>query len=214
MKIAILGGSFNPIHLGHLAVADEVCTSLGYEKVLFVPSFVPPHKQMNNQISAYDRAKMVELACEDDERFELEDCEIQRGGTSWTYDTICFLEKKYSPKEKIGLIIGTDLFSTFHLWNHAKELSEKCQLILAERPFQNQNKDFQNKALGKYAEFENQKQDKTFFKDAIILNNKMLPISSTEIRERVMKKSAFRYLVPSKVFKYIIKGNLYGRFSN
>ena len=118
MKVAVLGGSFNPVHIGHLALADEICVSLGYDKVLFVPVFSPPHKTMNEALPPEKRTEMVELACQDDPRFKMEPCEIQRGGVSYTYDTICFIEEKYKP-EKIGLVIGRDLFSTFHLWKNA-----------------------------------------------------------------------------------------------
>ena len=96
MKIAVLGGSFNPIHVGHLVLADEVCSTLGYDRVLFIPAFVPPHKEMTGGFSARDRLEMTRLACEGDERFETESCEIDRGGVSYTYDTICYLEEKYS----------------------------------------------------------------------------------------------------------------------
>lgn len=215
MKIAVLGGSFNPIHIGHLALADEICVSLGYDKVLFVPVFSPPHKNMNGALPPEKRAKMVELACQDDPRFEIEPCEIQRGGISYTYDTVCFIEEKYKP-EKIGLVIGRDLFSTFHLWNNVSLLVEKCELILAERPFQTEDKNFKNKATGKYsqaddcAEKEFRIEDEPLFKNAVFLKNEPLAVSSTSIRFRAANKMAFQYLVPSKVFKYIIDGNLYG----
>ena len=78
----------------HCCLADEICVSLGYDKVLFVPVFSPPHKNMNGALPPEKRAKMVELACQDDPRFEIEPCEIQRGGISYTYDTVCFIEEK------------------------------------------------------------------------------------------------------------------------
>ncbi|MBQ0039005.1 MAG: nicotinate (nicotinamide) nucleotide adenylyltransferase [Treponema sp.] len=219
MKIAVLGGSFNPVHIGHLALADQVCTSLGYDKVLFVPAAAAPHKTMACQISAETRAHMVGLAIEDDPRFALELCEIERGGTSYTWDTICHLEEKYkdSLEGKIGLIIGRDQFATFHLWRNAKELSEKCTLILGERPIQNEDKDFTNKATGSYGEYSGSDlekfniADEVLFKDAVFLDNEPLAVSSTGIRSRAAGGKAFRYLVPAKVFKYIIDGNIYGK---
>lgn len=218
MKIAVLGGSFNPVHIGHMALADEVCVSLGYDKVLFVPAYAPPHKQMNGTIDAAIRAKMIELACENDPRFELEPCEIERGGISYTYDTICLLEEKYRAclTGKIALILGRDLLPAFHLWQNASQLAEKCSLILAERPYQKEDKAFSNKAAGEYAEFEHaayggfDPAQEPLFKDAVRLKNEPLNISSTIIRMRIFRKMAFRYLVPSEVFKYISEGNLYG----
>lgn len=220
MKIAVFGGSFNPIHIGHLALADEVCRSLGYDKVLFVPAFHAPHKESACPVSAEVRAAMVGLAVEDDSRFELELCEIERGGTSYTWDTVCHLEKKYGDllEGNLGLIIGRDQFASFHLWKNADELSRKCTLILGERPLQLEDDAFKNKATGDYGTFtadvqaEFKIQDEPLFKDALFLKNELLAVSSTSIRSRAARGQAYRYLVPEKVFKYINDGNLYGKY--
>ena len=208
MKIAVLGGSFNPIHVGHLVLADEVCSTLGYDRVLFVPAFVPPHKEMNGGFSAQDRLEMTRLACEGDERFEAESCEIDRGGVSYTYDTICYLEEKYSTEleGKIGLIMGNDLLPGFHLWHKAKELSEKCQLILALRPDGDSHSGNSNKPKGDYANLDSNfdASREELFKGALHMDNPLLEISSTEIRTRIADGRSIRYLVPSLVFKYIM----------
>lgn len=239
MKIAVLGGSFNPIHIGHLALADEVCTSLFYDKVIFVPSLNSPHKEMNCALPAKERLKMVKLACKNDRRFIVEDCEILRGGVSYTYQTLEFLEKKYKNvlSEKLGLILGSDLFSGFHLWKNAEEISEKATLILAKRPLENfefenpqlksqnsqlnsqnsqlSHQNHQNKALGDYAKLAEQKnsdfnvKNEPLFKNAIFLENPLIPVSSTEIRARISEGKAFKYLVENKVFKYIKKKGFY-----
>lgn len=255
LKIAVLGGSFNPIHIGHLALADEVCTSLHYDKVIFVPSLNSPHKEMNCALLPSERLKMVRLSCKGDSRFLVEDCEILRGGVSYTYQTLEFLEKKYKNllSEKLGLILGSDLFSGFHLWKNAQEISEKATLILARRPletqeFENQHivspdsqlnsqnfatnqqlnqqevqsqnhqnhlKLHQNKALGEYAKLAEQKnsdfdvKNEVLFKNAIFLENPLIPVSSTEIRTRISEGKAFKYLVENKVFKYIKKKGFY-----
>lgn len=216
MKLAVLGGSFNPVHVGHLALADEVCVSLGFDKVLFVPTYTPPHKRMNGMLPPETRAKMLSFALEDDDRFILELCEIERKGISYTYDTVRYIEEKYTPKGKVGLVIGRDLFASFHLWKNAHELACCCDIILAERPFMDEGGSFQNEALGEYA---NVKQDvlesfdvrsEPLFKNALLLKNEPLQVSSTQIRSRVAKKAAFKYLVPSKVFNYIVEGGFYG----
>lgn len=239
MKIAVLGGSFNPIHIGHLALADEVCTSLFYDKVIFVPSLNSPHKEMNCALPAKERLKMVKLACKNDTRFIVEDCEILRGGVSYTYQTLEFLEKKYKNllSEKLGLILGSDLFSGFHLWKNAEEISKKANLILAKRPLENfefenpllnsqnlhlssqnfqlSHQNHQNKALGDYAKLSEQKNSdfdvkcEPLFKNAIFLENPLIPVSSTEIRARISEGKSFKYLVENKVFKYIKKKGFY-----
>ena len=251
MKIAVLGGSFNPIHVGHLALADDVCKTLGYDKVLFIPALNPPHKEMNDAASAKDRLGMVQAACEDDDRFEAEGCELERGGVSYTYDTICYLEEKYRGQleGKIGLIMGSDLLEKFHFWHRAEELAEKCDLILARRPEVQENDQFSNKAIGAFAmnheatsssgsadtrtapetsssvspaidrfaagntglaEPTYHPLEDPLFEHALIIENPLLSISSTDIRSRIAEGKSFKYLVPSAVFKYISNGKLYG----
>lgn len=222
MKIAMFGGSFNPVHLGHLALADSVCTSLGYDKVLFVPLFCAPHKESSFGISNDKRLKLLELAIKDDERFALEKCEIEREGTSYTFDTVTFLEKKYESvlEGKIGVILGSDLVEDFHHWYRAEELAEKCDLILARRPlketFQGE-KSFSSKAIGNF--FHEKKEDfkikeidqleKNFSFPHKSVSNMELTISSSAIRMACKNNLPWRYLVTKEVFDYIKENNLY-----
>lgn len=212
MKIAVFGGSFNPVHMGHLALADDVCLSLGYDKVLFVPAFIPPHKKMEVELPTQCRLEMLSLALEGDERFEVEDCEIVRGGTSYTYDTVEYIMKKYAGtlEGKPGLIMGSDLFSGFHLWHRAGELSSMCDLILARRHEVRSS----NAAKGDFALAEADRdfdpRNEKLFSRAFFLNNPFVDLSSGEIRERVRSGKSFRYLVGEKVFKYIVSRGLYG----
>jgi len=213
MKIAILGGSFNPIHIGHLALADDVCVTLGYDKILFVPALNPPHKEMNDAASAQDRLAMVRDACKGDSRFAAEDCEIVRGGVSYTYDTVCCLEQKYRGQldGKIGLIIGSDLTAEFHLWHNAAELANKCDLILARRPAVSGEGSFSNKPIGAYGMHPVAAcESEPLFAHARTIENPLLSISSTDIRGRIAQGKSFAYLVPSAVLKYIRTGKLYG----
>ena len=227
MKIAVLGGSFNPIHIGHLALADSVCVDKGYDKVIFIPTFIAPHKNFSDieNVTTEDRLNMVRLACESDSRFLVDSCEIDRGGTSYTFDTICFLEQKYKDvlDEKIGLIMGDDLLPGFHLWHKAEEIAKKCTLILAKRP-QGEKTDVksmhENTAKGDYGKVahatvdENGKvifdvKSEPLFSNAVFLSNPELKLSSTDIRNRIACHKAFKYLVPDSVFKYIIESNIY-----
>ncbi len=211
MKIAILGGAFNPIHLGHLALADDVCIELGYDRIIFVPSYISPHKEIKNPLSAQKRLAMVKKACAKDKRFFVEDCEIKRQGTSYTYDTISFLEKKYKNllDDKIGIIMGEDLHKTFHLWYKAEELAQKCTLILAQRPVSSVSSHFKNVPKQEYKNATDCGSEE-LFRNAVRINNPLISISSSEIRERAALFKSFKYLVPESVFKYITKGNLYG----
>ena len=202
MRLAMLGGSFNPIHIGHLLLADEVCHRLGYDKVLFVPVNIPPHKDLAEGASSQQRLEMIQLAIEGNPRFAVETCELERGGISYTYDTIQYLGKKYSHQleGKLGLIMGDDLVEGFEEWGHYQELPELADIVLARRICWDgtQRKDFP------YPHRE--------------LENGILPVSSSQIRAAGAASdgngSSWRYLVPESVYRYIIERKLYGCTEN
>jgi nicotinate-nucleotide adenylyltransferase len=215
VKIAMLGGSFNPIHIGHLILADSVCKNLGYDKILFVPTANPPHKELSCDIAASDRFEMTRLAVLDDERFEAEGCEIERGGVSYTYDTICFLEQKYASvlTGKIGLVMGEDLIADYDKWYRAPELAQKADLILAVRPKDSELKaEFQNSPTEKYGKKPMQGVNRENFPfPHKIVENPRIELSSSEIRQKIAEDGTWRYLVSERVFEYIIERNLYAK---
>ena len=213
MKIAMLGGSFNPIHIGHLILADSVCKKLGYDKILFVPTYCPPHKEMSGKVASDERFEMVRLATEGDCRFEAEDCELRRGGVSYTWDTICYLEKKYESvlDGKIGLVFGEDLLCDFDKWEKSSELAKKADLILASRPNESfLKKEFQNSPTEKYGKnpMKGVTRDNFPYPHKIVENPK-IEISSSEIRQAIAENGSWRYLVPAAVFGYIEEKGLY-----
>lgn len=228
MKIAILGGSFNPVHNGHLELARCARENMGYDKVLFVPTKTPPHKESDFGITDGQRIMMLKLAVENIDYIDVELCEIERGGVNYTFDTVTFLMEKYhsflceNEKEgkpsKIGVILGTDLFSTFHLWHRAKELSEIADLILAHR-MRKENfkgeKAFSKPATGGYAEAKN---DESKTEDQLlsefpfphkVMKNIEIVASSSAIRMAQSKELDFSNLVPKKVFDFIKKEKLW-----
>ncbi|MBR4631645.1 MAG: nicotinate (nicotinamide) nucleotide adenylyltransferase [Treponema sp.] len=214
MKIAILGGSYNPIHIGHLILADSVCTELGYDKILFVPTFKPPHKELSDKVSSSDRLEMVRAAVRGDDRFVAESCEIDRGGISYTWDTVCFLEEKYKDvlTGKIGVIFGEDLLPDYDKWEHSAELAEKADLILACRPESSEdNGKFCNAPTEKYGKnpMVGVTRENFPYPHKIVMNPKM-EISSSEIRRKIAERGAWRYLVAEGVFEYILEKKLYG----
>lgn len=232
MKIAILGGSFNPVHMGHIVLADSVCSELGYDKVLFVPALTPPHKEMGQAASPQDRLAMVQAAVACDTRFEAEPCEIERGGISYTYDTVLYLQKKYEGRltAKIGVVLGTDLYADYDKWNHAEELSRTADLILARRPSDKDNcpdceecsamQDAESKAglsvsvenhpVGAYNHPQTLLAENKFAYPHKTLVNPELDISSTDIRARIASGKQWSSLVPEPVFHYIVERSLYG----
>lgn len=219
MRLAIYGGSFNPVHYGHLAMADEAL-SLGYDKLLFVPTFISPHKQLSASVSPSSRLAMLEAAITGNPKFEIEPCEIQRGGVSYTIDTVRFLLEKYRGRVdgKLGLVMGQEIAAEFHKWKEAEQVAAFCDLIIASRQNVGERKFFSsaNKPRGDYvggvdASGQFMGVDKSRFawpyKE---LKNVIVPISSTEIRSRIAQGKSWRYLVPQSVYEYIVANRLYG----
>ena len=221
MKVAILGGTFNPLHIAHCMLAETVVKELGFDKVLFVPANIPPHKEIKYAVSAEDRLNMVREFCESSsldgiQHFFCEDCEIVRQGISYTYDTVCFILEKYKNEidGKPALILGEESASQFNKWHEAEKLAALVDFIIARRhPDANgiDVKDFSNKPASSYAEdYASGDFRKSFSYPYTLLENPIFPVSSTEIRSRAASGKAFRYLVPSSVFYYIKEHKLYG----
>lgn len=192
MKLAVLGGSFNPPHIGHLALAEDVRITFGYDKILFIPVHVPPHKQLASGASDEDRLNMVSLAVSENPFFDLSDCEIKRGGVSYTIDTLKMLKNVYKNEleGKIGFIIGDDLAAGFSSWHCAEQIPEEADLILACRNCSDVTRlDFP-------------------YKHKTILND-VISVSSSEIRQKIIQGKSYRYLVPNSVYRYINERHLY-----
>lgn len=215
MKIAILGGSFNPLHIAHCMLAETVVKELHYDKVLFIPLAFPPHKIIKNDVSPEVRLEMVEKFCESEDAFEVDDFEVKKGGTSYTYDTVLYVLKKYDGvlEGKPGLILGQESALQFYKWHKADEIAKMCDLIVARRVmFDNfvDTAEYANTPTGEYEkDFTNCEFDKNFHFPYMMLENPVLPISSTEIRSRISNEKAFRYLVPETVYRYIEEHKLY-----
>lgn len=192
MKIAILGGTFDPPHLGHLILADTVIRELNYDKVLFIPSKIPPHKNISGEVSNEDRLNMLKLSIEDDKRFSFDDYELKSEGISYTIKTLNYLYENYDIDGKIALIIGADLIKDFHKWKEPEKISELANIVAVNRE-ESDNLDKEN--IEQY--------------NIKIIIAPRIDISSTLIRERIKKNKAFRYFLNDKVYNYIISNKLY-----
>lgn len=192
MKIAILGGTFDPPHLGHLILADTVLKELNYDKVLFIPSKIPPHKNISGEVSNEDRLNMLKLSIEDDKRFSFDDYELKSEGISYSIKTLNYLYENYDIDGKIALIIGADLIKDFHKWKEPEKISELANIVAVNRE-ESDNLDKEN--IEKY--------------NIKIIIAPRIDISSTLIRERIKKNKAFRYFLNDKVYNYIISNKLY-----
>lgn len=187
MKIGILGGTFNPIHLGHLILAEEVADQLKLDKVIFVPAYLPPHKDDTEIISAQHRFKMIKLAIRDNRRLAVSDTEIKRKGLSYTIDTILEFKKIY-PHYELYFIIGSDLLNYLDSWKDLDEILKLVNFVVATRP----GYPLEKLPLSVYK-----------------LQIRAIDISGYQIRQAIKNNLSFRYLVPQEVYCYIIKHQLY-----
>jgi nicotinate-nucleotide adenylyltransferase len=188
MKLAILGGSFNPVHSGHLYLADTVLCELGYDRVLLIPALCSPFKREAEAVSAQDRLLMLLAAAAADPRLGVDDTEIRRGGVSFTIDTVTDIIERYRPDGRPGLVIGDDLAADFPCWKSAGELAAKTDIIIARRVGEALSFPFPHKSL----------------------QNAVLPLSSALIREKIASGGAWKSLVPQGARCIIEERGLYG----
>lgn len=192
MKIAILGGTFDPPHLGHLILADTVITNCNYDKVIFIPAKIPPHKNISGKVSNDDRLNMLKLSIEDDERFLLNEYELNNDGVSYTINTLNYLYKNYDIEGKIGLIIGADLVRDFDKWREPQKIAEISDITVVNRE---DDKNLYKEHIDKY--------------NIKVIMAPRIDISSSLIRDRIKEKKGFRYFVTDKVYNYIVSKKLY-----
>jgi len=186
MRTVIIGGTFNPVHIGHLMLAEEARVQEGFERVVFVPSNKPAHKMVDGTTVA-QRLEMLKLAIRGYDVI-LETCELAREGISYSIDTVRYVLSHYELSGRPSLVLGDDLFESFSTWKDADELSTLAELLVAHRKYPHQ---LASPWPHRY------------------LDNKLIDVSSTEIRERVRQDRAWRALVPTAVAGYIETHHLY-----
>jgi nicotinate-nucleotide adenylyltransferase len=201
MREGILGGSFDPIHNGHLHVARECRTRLALDRVLFVPARVPPHKQSVLLTAARHRLEMVKLATRDTSGFEVSDAELTRTGPSYTVDTVSAELARLGEGAEIFFLMGADQAFELHLWHNVRKLAQLCTLVPVTRPgFALERLD----ALAADLPAEMVKELKSAATEIPPAD-----VSSTEIRRRVRAGENISELVPAAVEEYIRAHNLY-----
>lgn len=209
MRVGIFGGTFDPIHNGHLRAAEEVGESFSLEKIYFVPVFIPPHKKDQNISGVEDRLNMVRLAIKGNSFFKLSDIEVKRGGISYSMDTIKSMGKKF---EELYYLIGVDAFSEIHTWHQYTDLFYHTNFIVMVRPSHARESGLRMfpSHVRKYIKALD---DRTFEhvsgKRVHLQLVTQLDISATRIRFFTGEGKSIRYLVPSQVEKYIKGKELY-----
>jgi len=187
MKIGILGGTFNPIHIGHLILAEEAREKLKLGRIIFVPANLPPHKDNGDIALSQDRYKMIKLAIKKNKYFCVSDIEIKRPGPSYTIDTLEEFSKVYADDE-LYFITGSDLLKYLDEWKDLSQIIKMVKFVVATRP---------GYPLEKIP---------SYISTVAI---RAVDISAYEVRQAVKAGGSFRYLVPEAVFDYISQKRLY-----
>ncbi len=197
-RVGILGGTFNPIHMGHLLMAEQAKEEFSLNEIVFVPVGNPPHKDLSHAIPDADRVAMTELAIQDNAAFSIDLYEIQKQGTCYTYETLQHFATR-NPDTEYYFILGADSLFYFHEWRHPESICEYSTILAAVRD----NKDMEA-VLNKIEEL-NQLYDTKMFP----LQMPSIALSSTDIRKRVCEGQSIRYRVPENVEQYIRTHHLY-----
>jgi len=187
MKLGILGGTFNPVHIGHLILAEEAWEKLGLDKIIFIPANLPPHKDNVDIANPKARLKMLKLAIKGNKHFAVSDIEMKRPGRSYTIDTIRVLKQQYT-QDELYFIIGSDLLKYLDEWRDLGTIMSIVKFIAATRP------GYPLENIPAYIK---------------TLSIRAVDISGFSVRQCVKKNKSFRYLVPEAVFKYIKKNKIY-----
>jgi len=188
MRIGILGGTFDPIHFGHLYLAEKICQNLNLKKIIFVPTYVTPHKKDVDISSAIDRYRMVSLAIAKNKGFEISDIEIKRKGRSYSVETLKALRKRYGASAEIFFITGSDSLKDIDKWKNLKAITRLCKFAVVKRP-----------GFGL----------RNIPSNFIVLKISAKDISATMVRQRIKDGKGVEKMVPRSVRNYINKHRLY-----
>ncbi len=211
-RIGILGGTFNPVHNGHLRAAETVLEKFFLDKILFIPSFIPPHKKNNHTLSPRHRFNMVRLAVAGRSDFVPSRIEIDAREKSYSIITLNKI-KKLNPDSRIFFILGIDAFLEIDTWKDYTDLIESCSFIVMSRPGFNL-KDARNVIEGKYVKRMIEirspiKEEDMECYDFFLLHMESLDIASSDIRKRIRNGESIQGMVPNEVEKYIKEKKLY-----
>lgn len=198
MKIGIIGGTFNPIHFGHLILSEYIREEMDLDKIIFIPTRIPPHKSSTNIPSGAIRMEMLSLAIKSNNNFSVSSIELDREGTSYTIDTIIELNKNY-PDDEFYLIIGEDSLFQLHTWERFNQLIKESNFIVADR-ISSEDIQVENRI---------QELNHRYNGNIVKANSPLIEISSTMIRDRVNGGLSIKYLVPEEVENYILNKGLY-----
>lgn len=212
-KLGLFGGTFDPIHFGHLRAAEEIKQILDLEKVYFIPSAIPPHKTQSNITDPLKRLEMIKLAIKGNEYFDISEFELKSDNPSYTINTLEYF-KNINPEHELYFIVGNEQFNIIESWKDYRKLFDLTNFAVITRPgFSELQSDKVPLALKDDFRYYNCIENVTSYtnktKDIVFIEIKGIEISSTDIRAFVKSKKSIKYLVPDQVQKFIISEKLY-----
>lgn len=192
MTIGIYGGTFDPLHIGHLITAERTLEILSLDRLLIIPAFIPPHKQNNTITPFHHRLEMARRATANNEAFEVSDIESRLGGVSYSLTTLTALKDENPPETEFFLIIGADSLLELHTWHQPERLVDVCRLAVLPR---------HHCDISEVAQ--------PYLKNYVLLDTPVIEIASSALRKRIRAGQSVRYLVPDPVLDYIHTHGLY-----
>lgn len=188
MNIGLFGGTFNPVHNGHLYIAEQAREQCKLDEVVFIPNNIPPHKKIDEIFTPHQRECMVQLAIMDNYNFKLDTREIDKGGVSYAVDTVKFMKLK-KPEDTLFFILGLDEYREFDTWKDYKIILQMCKLIIANR--------------ARTFSINIDPDDEIWESVEKFIDDDTMDISSTQVRNNIELNKSIRYLVPDSVIEYI-----------
>ncbi|MDD4956701.1 MAG: nicotinate-nucleotide adenylyltransferase [Candidatus Omnitrophica bacterium] len=188
-RIGLFGGTFNPVHTGHLVLAQECWHALNLDKVVFIPSYIPPHKDVQGDVSPADRLNMVRLALEGDDRFEISTYEMDKGGVSFSIDTVRHFREVYGDSAGLFFIAGADAASGLGTWKDPDTLLDLVDFVVVSRPGSPEITGYEGRITR--------------------VDMPGIDISSSMLRERIRVREPIDHMMPVNVVKYIRNKGLY-----
>jgi len=197
MRIGILGGTFDPVHYAHLAIAEEARSQLGLELVVFLPAGQPPHKPGTVIAPAHHRLAMLELALAPNSHFVISRLDLERPGPCYTVDTLVLLQEEWGPETELYFIIGADSLLEMHTWYHPERIVELARVVVAPRPGNPFHLTELEKSLPGLS------------RRVRMIQAPLLEISGTDLRRRVREGQPIKYYLPEEVEAYVFEHGLY-----
>ncbi len=196
MRIGIYGGSFNPVHNGHIHLALSAVSELGLDRLYFVPSKISPHRSMAEYVPEEDRLEMLRLACRVSDRLEVCDYELRSERVSYTIYTVEEFRRRF-PDDELFLLVGSDMLMIFDQWNSFEDILRECTLAVVSR------------CEGDMPELEKKAEELRCFGDIVICRAEPLEVSSSEIRKKIAKNKKYSCYLDENVVQYIRLKKLY-----